>query len=78
MSLIELENTFKEIDVLTEKARKMSRELMGGISFQKEFGIYTMNIPNNEAFFNYLERHFVEAQKLLQCFQETLKKQEDA
>lgn len=74
MSLSELKSVFKEIDVLTKKARKLAREEMGGVVFNKEFGIYTMNIPNNEAFFNYLEKHFVEAQKLIQCFEETVKK----
>lgn len=78
MSFTELEKNFKELNELTNKVRKAAKELMGGISYQKEFGIYTMNVPNNEAFFNYLETHFVEAEKLLQCFKDSLEKQKDA
>lgn len=70
-----MENTiqkFNELKRLTSELRKETRELMGGIVFNKQFGIYTMNIPDNEAFFNYLENHFVEAEKLLMCYQEKL------
>lgn len=77
LKILEIKANFKELENLTIKLRKETRELMGGIAFKKEFGIYTMNIPNNEAFFNYLEKHFTEAEKLLMCYKETMEIKND-
>ena len=56
--------------------RNRCRETLGGITYEKKFGIYKMCIPNNEAFFNYVERHLVETEKLMQCFFDSVEKQE--
>ena len=49
------------------KLRKDTRNYLGGVEWKQishEFGIYTMNIPEKEAFMSYAEHHFVELEKL--------------
>lgn len=77
MSKKEINHIIEELNTLHEKAsdlRRKSRKALGGIQFNKKFGIYEMNIPSNEAFFHYIERNFAETEKLFQCVLETLEK----
>jgi hypothetical protein len=51
------------------KLRIDVREYFGGIQWQpitRQFGIYTMNVPELEAFLSYAEHHFVELERLLE------------
>lgn len=54
--------------------RKEVREFLGGVTWKpvsKQFGLYTMNVPEREAFLSYAEHHFVELEKLLIAFAES-------
>ena len=80
MSKEEINHIIEELNALYKKAsdlRRKSGKALGGIQFNRKFGIYEMNIPSNEAFFNYIEANFVENEKLFQCVLETLEKKND-
>lgn len=68
LTRLEIIKEMKDIDRRLNKVRGSATKELGGVTYQKDFGIYTMNIPSNEAFFNYIEKDIASAQKLLQCF----------
>ena len=54
--------------------RKDCREHMGGLTWKpvtKQFGLYTANAPDLEAFINHAEHHFVELERLFEAYAES-------
>lgn len=62
-----MSNELTILSTRLSQLRKDVRNHFGGIAWKpitKEFGIYTMNIPEKEAFISHCEHHFVELEKM--------------